>query len=1381
MSSDRNVADRRAELSPAQRAWLDERIRAAGPVTGADGAIPRRHDQAAPVPLSPAQQRLWFLETLHPGTSVHTVPVALRLEGGLDVPALERSLAEIGRRHEALRTCVVEVDGEPVQVVCVRPETAFELPVERFKNRLREAFGGHVEEYIRLRTLEEVRRPFDLAAGPLFRARLLRLDRRDHVLILTAHHLVVDGWSLGVIFRELGALYAAFAGGAPTPLAEPPIQYADYAMWQHERLRRGAFDGEIAYWTRHLAGLEPTRLAMMTSRPGEGAARGGRRQVTIPPPLAERLRELARREGATLYMALLAVFQALLARYTDRDDVAVASPIAGRARLETENVVGFFVNTLVLRTDVGDDPTFRALLARVRAVALDAFAHQEAPFERVVAAVRPERGGVRAPLVSVAFALHNTPRAPLDLPGLSISRLDVEPEEAPFDLSLGVRATDGGLQGWLDYDAGAFDADAIDRFAGHFRTLLNGAVGDPDRALSALPVLTPPERHQLLVEWNVPLRPIPERLTIHGLFEAQAARAPEAVAVVGADVTLTYGELNRRANRLAHRLRRLGVGRDVVVGLCLEPSSALIVGMVAILKAGGAYLPLDPADPPARLASLLSEARAPVVVARAGQDLGPPAAGRHRLELTDDPPCPDEPDGNPDNATGANDLAYVISTSGSSGRPKGVMVPHRAVVRLVIDSDYVRLTPDDVVAQAANPAFDATTFEVWGTFLNGARLVLLSRPAVLSPPDLAAALARHGVGTLFLTTALFNLLARDAPTALRGVRQVLFGGEAVDPAAVAAVLEHGPPDRLIHVYGPTETTTFATWHPVERVEPGATTIPIGRPIANTSVQVLDRHRRLVPIGVPGELYIGGPGVARGYLHQPRLSAERFLPDPFVADPEARRFRTGDRVRWRPDGPLEFLGRFDDQVKLRGFRVEPGEVEAAMARHPAVAEAAAVVRDDAPGGKELVAYIVPAAGLMPTASGLRAFAKAALPAFMVPAAFVPLDALPMTPNGKVDRRALPAPNGQSGAADAYVPPRTATQETLVGIWAELLGLERVGIQDDFFDLGGHSLLVARMVARVAAEFGRDLPVRALFEAPTIAELAERVEAAPPVGAGDERSVEAVTPALVPLQEGGGRRPLFFVPGGVAGGQNLFRLTMLARRLGPDQPVYGFLESGRLADDEETSQASIEATAAACRREVERIQPEGPYLLGGVCIGGVLAYEMARQLVARGQEVAALFLLDTRYPDRDAEAIEWLRRRLRERPASRAARSGDRLQGDPDGTPARAVDDDGDDQGRIGRTPELTDEEEMLLDEDSNPRALQFYRYRPRPFAGRITLFENEAWHRDHPDSEWAAVATGGLEVEVVPGDHRTYLVEHLDVVADRLRARLDALTVAGPGG
>ena len=1096
-------ASRLSSLSKEQRDRLLDRLQAR---RGGAAGIPRREQGADPPAASFAQQRLWFLDQYAPGSPAYNLPCVLRLRGRLDVATLERALGEVVRRHEALRTTFAAVGGKPVQVIAPSPALALEV------TDISGLAPGEREAEARRLATREAERPFDLARGPLVRPSLLRLGDEDHVLVVALHHIIADGWSLGILTRELQALYAAFCAGRPSPLPEPPIQYADFAEWQRRWLGEKGLKEQLAYWKERLhGGLFAPGLPLDHPRPAVQTLQGAAWSFLLPRGLSDALRALGQGEGATPFMTLLAAFEALLHRYSGQDDIVVGTPIANRNRAETEGVIGFFVNTLALRTDLGGDPTFRELLRRVRAVALGAYDHQDLPFEELVEALRPARSLSHTPLFQVLFSLQDAPRETLSSAGVTLEPMEIATSTTKFDLTLSMAQTGHGLRGTLEYNTDLFDAATIERMIGHFKTLLAGAAAEPQKRLSELPLLAPEERHQLLVGWNATATDYPRAACVHELFAAEAAKTPGAVALVFGGASLTYGQLNARANQLAHHLRALGVGPETPVGLCAERSLELIVGMLGILKAGGAYVPLDPAYPRERLALMLNDACSPVLLTQERLLAALPAHPAKVVCLDADWPAIAAHDaGNPASGTAPGNLAYVMYTSGSTGTPKGVSVTHRNVVRLVKATNYAAFGPDEVFLQLAPASFDAATFEVWGSLCNGARLVVMP-PETPSLPALGQALREHGVTTLWLTAGLFHLMVDERPGDLRGVRQLLAGGDVLSVPCVQRVLRDRRDGALINGYGPTETTTFACTYPMGAGARLGATVPIGRPIANARAYILDKHLEPVPVGVPGELYIGGDGLARGYLNRPDLTAEAFLPSPVAERPGERLYRTGDLARYLHDGAIEFLGRIDFQVKIRGFRIEPGEVEAVLGGHPAVHVAAVVAREDTPGQKRLVAYVAHRPGRAAAKNDLREYLKGRLPEYMVPSAFVALESMPLTPSGKVDRRALPAPGRPgTGREESYAAPRTPVEEVLAAMWAEVLGLERVGIHDDFFEAGGHSLLATQLISRVRDAFQVDLTVRALFEEPTVAGLAQSIAAARGEGEGGGEEASGVRP-------------------------------------------------------------------------------------------------------------------------------------------------------------------------------------------------------------------------------------------------------------------------------
>jgi amino acid adenylation domain-containing protein len=1039
-------------------------------------------DRTEEVPLSFAQQRLWFFDQLEPGNLFYNLPNAIRLTGALRVDALRSALQEIVRRHEVLRTSFGSRDGRPVQIIAADIDLPLpvldisDLPPEPRETRARELASA------------ERLKPFDLGRGPLVRAQLIRLASDDHVLLITMHHIVTDGWSMGgIFFRELATLYRAFSEGRPSPLAELPIQYADFAVWQRQWLQGPVLEKQLGYWREKLAGLAPLDLPTDRPRPSEQTFHGAHQALRLPAALADRLQAFSRAEGATLFMTLLAAFQALLARYSGQDDIAVGTPIAGRNRAETEGLIGFFVNTLVLRADLSENPTFKDLLRRVRETCLGAYDHQDVPFEKLVEEIQSERDMSRSPLFQVMFVHQNAPRS-----GLKLGDLTLSPQEADrtitakFDLTLSVTEGKEGLGAVVKYNTDLFDADTMRQFLRHYQVLLEAVVADPGSPVRTVPLLTAEERGRVIEEWNRTDMELPTQLCIHQLVEAQAARRPDAIAVNFQERSLTYADLNRKANRLARRLCQLGVGPETTVALVTERSPEVMVGILGILKSGGAYVPIDGSQPYARLAFMLQDAGARVLLAprqanRPGFSWDGPVIYLDEL----DAPAGAEDDENLNADIQPSNLAYIIFTSGSTGQPKGVLVQHRELVSVICAQNRAfGIRADSRVLQYPAIHFDAAQGEIFRALSSGATLVLALAEDLLPGPDFLRLLREKSITNATLPT---SVMAALPPTDLPELRQLGVGGEAC-PAEPALYWARGR--RFLNGYGPTETTICATlatdWQP-------GRTPPIGRPIANVRAYILDPRLQPVPVGVPGELYIGGAGVARGYLHRPDATAASFLPDPFSDRPGARIYRTGDRARWLPDGQIDFLGRVDGQVKIRGFRVEPGEIEATLRRQGQLKECAVVVREDVPGNKRLVAYVVPQGDPAPTMTELRDFLKANVPDYMVPSAFVLLPSLPRKANGKVNQRALPEPAAASQGPDRdYTPPRHPTEEIIAGIWSELLSTADIGIHDDFFERGGHSLLATQMVARLRSTFQVDVPLRTFFKNPTIAGLGETVE-------------------------------------------------------------------------------------------------------------------------------------------------------------------------------------------------------------------------------------------------------------------------------------------------
>ena len=1074
------IAKRKAEILALLRRRSSSKRIAAPPI------MPRATGE--PAPLSFAQERLWFLEQLEPESAVYNVRRASRLVGNLNTSALEASLNEIISRHETLRTAFRLINGRPLQVVQPTGRISIDF------TDLRSVPESERDADIQRRIKAETECPFDLTTGFLLRCKLLRVSDEEHVLILMTHHSASDAWSMGLLTRELWTLYQAFLNGKPSPLEPLPVQYSDYAVWQRNWFQGEVMNTQLAYWKKQLGDLSLLNLPTDRPRTPRQSFSGARLSILLPEALTRSVNEMSHRYAVTPFMTLLAAFQVLLYRYTGQEDIVIGSPVANRRRSEIESLIGFFVNTLVLRAKLSGNLSFSELLLRVRDICVAAHANQDLPFEKLVLELQPERDLSRNPLFQVMFVLQNATSPFTDFSGLRVEPIEIETTHSPFDLSFFLRERNGKFIGYFEYSTDLFERATIERMAGHYQTLIEGIVADPDQPIATLPILSETERHQILVEWNDTAADYPKDKCIHELFEEQAERTPNAVAVEFEGQLVTYRELNEGANRLGHLLTSLGVGPEKLVGICVERSIEMVVGLLGILKAGGAYLPLDPAYPKERLVFMARDAGLTTVLAqqRTADQI---ATLGSRVFCLDSELFGIIPQKNtaPVGKATAQNLAFVIYTSGSTGRPKGVMVSHRSVVNHIYWAQRrFPLSVEDSVVQKTTLNFDASVWEIFAPLLTGARLVLALPGGQQDSAYLVNLLAEQKITVLKIVPSLLDVLLEENLENCKTLRHVLCGGESLTVDLQRRFVERSA--AILHnLYGPTEATIDATcwssgFKAVER------SVPIGRPIANSEIYLLDSNLQPVPVGVTGELYIGGAGVARGYLNRPELTKDKFISNPFSDDPASRIYRTGDLARYLPGGNIEFLGRCDNQLKIRGFRIELGEIETVLNQHLAVKESVVVARDrDGLSEKQLVGFIVPLEASPSFVDDVREYLTEKLPAFMVPSAFVILEGLPVTLSGKTDRAKLSLPaESRSYLNDVAIPPRTDIEELVANIWREVLRIENLGIYDNFFTMGGHSLLATQIVSRLEEACHKEVPLRLLFHAPTIAGLAQELE-------------------------------------------------------------------------------------------------------------------------------------------------------------------------------------------------------------------------------------------------------------------------------------------------
>lgn len=1335
-----------------RRQLLEAYLQKQAPRVGEESGPLAPRPPGSRIPLTSAQKQLWLHAQLAADTPLYNEPLTVRRKGALDPAVLERSFTEIVRRHEAWRTAFPVVEGQPVQVVNAPFEVTLPLA------DLCELAPAERETAAMDLASEDARLPFNLAQGPLFRARLVRLGDEEYRLFVTLHHLIFDGFSgYRVFLPELSALYESFSCGEPSSLPALPFQFADYALWQQARLQRQELDDRVEWWKRQLAGASPAlELPMARPQPATQSFSGAMHSLRLPEGLSERLRRLSQREGVTLFMTLLAAFNILLHRYSAQEDILIGSNSAGRDCPDSEKLLGYFLNTVVLRTDLSGSPTFRQVLERVRKTTLDALANDGVPLERLVAELQPQRDRSRNPFFQVLFSLEPPLSSPE--PGWDLTCIDVETGTTKFELCLVLDDRTDGLLCRFIYSTALFDEATISRMSGHWQTLLEAIVDAPEQQVSEFPLLTEPERDQVLVAWNHTSQPEPQS-PVHQRFELQAQKTPQAVAVECATRQLSYRQLDEHASQLAKALRSRGVGPDVPVAICVERSVEMIVGILGILKAGGAYVALDPAYPRERLEFILADCQAPVLLTQSSLANRRLSRDAYTILLDSDEWRESNGESTASRASAnLQNLAYIIYTSGSTGGPKGVLVTHGNLAH----SNHARLLyytePMGKGVLLSSYAFDSSVAGIFHALTSGGTLVIPPPEFHWRPEELAELIAEKQISWVLTFPGLYGeLLDHANASQLTSLRTVIVAGEACTRRLVNSHCRVLPRAALFNEYGPTEATV---WSSVYECEPGETdsSVPIGRPIPNTRLYVLDRNRQPVPVGIPGELYVAGAGVTRGYLNRPDLTQLNFVPDPFAADKSARLYRTGDLVRYWPDGNLDFLGRLDQQVKIHGLRIEPGEIEAILAQHPDVREAVVAARSSSED-PQLVAFVISREERATSGGELRAFLKNRLPTYMVPAAFHFVSAFPHTPNGKVDRqRLLLSGNGAGdGTVTPVTTPRNDIEKRLLAIWQRVLKTDSQDVTRDFFEMGGHSLLAAQLLAGIEKEFGKLLSLAFVFQAPSIEQMAESMRSA---------GQSLRDRAIVPIQPKGSKPPLFWIRGGP-------RFRLLAQKLGPDQPFLGldlpYVDGSRLP-----APYQFEDIAALLLRAMREEQPYGPYHLAGLCVNAVLAYEVARQLVEMGAEVALLALFDGhnqayyKSPFKDGRysgRIKYhfsnlLRMGARETPGylldrlDEARRKIERIawQWTADGNG---------NNGAIGNTDNIV-----------HPA---FHRYEPQPYPAKMVLLQSSDWPSGpYFDFRlgWNDLVPEGIEFHWIPGDHPSMFTEpNVNLVADRLRGHL----------